>query len=122
MNKKIAENFSEPFKIHLVNEIESGIILKSEANKKYGILGHSTIAKWCKIYGKFSNFESKGKQTMKTVLRERDLLLRNEIKALKEELSTARLKNVVLETMIDIADDTLDTNIRKKFGAKRSGK
>lgn len=122
MNKEIAGNFSESFKIHLVNEIESGIILKSEANRKYGILGHSTIAKWCNVYGKISKFQPKGKKSMKTILRESDLLLKNEIKALKEELSDARLKNVVLETMIDIADDTLDTNIRKKFGAKRSEK
>lgn len=122
MNNKIAGIFSEPFKIHLVNEIESGRILKCEANRKYGILGHSTIAKWCKKYGKFPNSHSKGKKSMKTIINDSDLLLKNEIKALKEELSDARFKNVVLETMIDIADDTLDTNIRKKFGAKQSGK
>jgi len=50
------------------------------------------------------------------------LLLQNEIKALKQELEDARFKNVVWETLVDVAERELQIPIRKKYGAKRSGK
>lgn len=40
---------------------------------------------------------------------------------LQEELRMARLKIELLETMIDIADEKLGANIRKKAGARQSG-
>ena len=46
----------------------------------------------------------------------------NENKALKEELEAARLKNVVLETLVDVAERELQIPILKKYGAKRSGR
>ena len=48
--------------------------------------------------------------------------LRNENKALKQELNDARFENVVLETMVDVAERELRVQIRKKYGAKLSGK
>ena len=54
---------------------------------------------------------------------ERELLrLQNEVKALKQELEDARFKNVVLETLVDIAERELHVPIRKKYGAKQSVK
>jgi len=50
------------------------------------------------------------------------LRLQNENKALKQELEEARFKNVVLETLVDVAERELKVPIRKKYGAKRSGK
>jgi transposase len=50
------------------------------------------------------------------------LQLQNENKALKQELEDARFKNIVLETLVDVAERELQIPIRKKFGAKRSGK
>jgi hypothetical protein len=61
----------------------------------------------------------------RNVMEERDvelLRLLNENKALKEELEAARLKNVVLETLVDVAERELQIPIRKKYGAKRSGR
>jgi hypothetical protein len=53
---------------------------------------------------------------------DKELLLKNEIKALKRELDEARLTNVVLETFIDVCDRDLGTNLRKKLGAKPAKK
>lgn len=50
------------------------------------------------------------------------LRLQNEIKALRQELDDARFKNVVLETLVDVAERELRIPIRKKYGAKRSEK
>jgi hypothetical protein len=50
------------------------------------------------------------------------LQLQNEIKELKHELEDARFKNIVLETLVDVAERELKIPIRKKFGAKQSVK
>lgn len=40
---------------------------------------------------------------------------------LEEELRLAKLKIICLETMIDVAEETLQIEIRKKAGTKPSG-
>ena len=45
-----------------------------------------------------------------------------EIKALKKALEEANLNNKALNTMIDIAEQQLKIDIRKKSGAKQSSK
>lgn len=112
--------YTEAFKRHVVGEVERGSISQSEANRRYGILGHSTILKWCRKYGAISSSSRRG-ATMEE--HERELLrLQNEVKALKQELEDARFKNVVLETLVDIAERELHVPIRKKYGAKQSVK
>ena len=46
--------------------------------------------------------------------------LPDDVKQLKELLRKERLKNELLNNIIDIADKELGTNIRKKSGARRS--
>lgn len=123
MKKQQREGFTESFKIFVVEEVELGRINKSEASRKYGILGHSTISKWCKKYSKRSRMSrKKGKMVVMAQRDQEQLRLNNEIKALKEELEDARLKNVVLETLVDIAEKEFEIPIRKKYGAKQSGR
>jgi len=125
MEIRTKEKYSESFKIHVVSEVESGKLSKCAANRKYGILGHSTILKWCRKYGHFDNNKHKiQKRTLKTMNSEdyEILRLKNEIESLKTELEDSRLKNVVLETMVDIAEKEFDIPIRKKYGAKQYGK
>ena len=112
--------YSESFKIHLVEEVESERLTQAEAMRKYDILGHSTVLKWRRRYGrlqgsyrKVRHMSEKEHETMR---------LDNEIKALKQELDGARLKNVVLETLVDVAEKELGIPIRKKYGARRSDK
>ena len=121
MKEGLSINFTEAFKLHVVEEVESGRITQSDAGRKYGILGHSTILKWCRKYGRHTSQRSTRNTGMRMDKKENELLLlQNEIKALKQELEDARLKNVVLETLVDVAERELAIPIRKKYGAKRS--
>lgn len=43
------------------------------------------------------------------------------IKRLEKELSDFKLKNKILNTMIEISDRQYGTSIRKKFSPKQSG-
>jgi len=123
MKEERRAGFTEAFKRHVVGEVESGRISQSEANLQYGILGHSTILKWCRTYGKLPSYRTTKAGLKKMDKKEIELLrLQNENKALREELDDARFKNVVLETLVDVAERELRIPIRKKYGAKRSGK
>ena len=59
MKAELRVGFTEAFKRHVVGEVESGRISESEANRRYGILGHSTILKWCSKYGKLPSHRTK---------------------------------------------------------------
>ena len=115
--------YSEAFKLHVVSEIESGRLNKSEANRKYDIPGSTTVLKWCRKYGVLKHAAQQKAKSVTMVNEAHEMVrLNNEIKALKGELDDARMKNVVLETLVDIAEKELEIPIRKNFGAKRSGK
>lgn len=119
--------YSASFKIHVVNEIESGKLSKNEASKKYNILGHSTILKWCRKYGNMPEHKKGAKKRYSggTSMKTEDyeiLRLKNEIQSLKSELEYARLKNVALETMVDVAEKEFEIPIKKKYGVKQYGK
>ena len=123
MKVAMREGYTEAFKMHVVREVEEGKITQVEASRRYGILGHSTILKWCRKYGRLKFTRSSGAKRM--VMEEKDievLRLRNEVRELKQELEAARIKNVVLETLVDVAERELHIPIRKKYGAKRSGR
>lgn len=123
MREEQRKGYTEVFKMQIVREVEGGKITQEDARRRYGISGHSTILKWSRKYGRMTDRQEKGVQ--KIVMEEKDieiLNLRNENQALKEELERARIKNVVLETLVDVAERELQIPIRKKYGAKRSGK
>ncbi len=123
MKEPKGTGFTEAFKLHIVQEVESGRITKSQASERYDILGHSTILKWCRKYGRPTQ-KARGKVSVGTMTKKDHEMLRqaNEIKALKKELEEARLKNVVYDTLIDVAERELHISIRKKYGAKQSVK
>jgi transposase len=116
------DRYSETFKIHVVTEVEKGGLSIAEANRKYNINGHSTVLKWCLKYGKRTNNQTYMGGAVMAREEHEILRLHNEIKALKASLEDQRMKNVVLETMVDIAENELEIPIRKKYGAKQSGK
>lgn len=120
MKVRTEGRYTETFKLFIVEEVESGRTNKSAASLTYGILGHSTINKWCRKYGKRS--QRKGKSLVLSQKGLELLRLTNENKALKQELDDARIKNVVLETLVDVAEKEFDIPIRKKYGAKQSVK
>lgn len=115
--------YTEAMKRYVVREVEAGKISQAEACQRYGILGHSTILKWCRRYGDQASTRMPGMRVKGMNEKEIELLhLQNENKTLKRELEDARFKNIVLETLVDVAERELKVPIRKKYGAKRSVK
>ena len=46
-------------------------------------------------------------------------LVTKRLQELEKELAKARMKNIALETLIDVAEEKLKINIRKKSGPKQ---
>jgi transposase-like protein len=78
-----------------------------QADRKYGIQGHVTVSKWMKKYGSLVWKQSSTVSNKKTP--------EQRIKELEELLAREKEKVIVLNTAIDIADQMLDANIRKKY-------
>lgn len=110
--KKTQRDYSLPFKLQIVDEVEKGYLTYKEAQIKYGIQGRSTVLVWLRKHGRLdwqnNNPMNKGKTPQQR------------IKELENALKRAKEDNQILQIAIDIADQELNTNIRKKYLPKQS--
>jgi transposase-like protein len=103
MDKKVDKN-------ELVAEYLKGGISLRKLARKYGV-NHRQIHRWVKDLGGGGSLVGKdARYTGEQVA---------EIKRLRKELEDAKLKNELLVAMIDIAEEQMGIDIRKKRGAKR---
>jgi transposase len=105
--KKTQKDYSLAFKLQIIDEIEKGYLSYKQSQKKYGIQGRSTVLVWLRKHGTLdwkSKSPMKDKKPPKTRISE----LEKKIKRLEAEKE-------ILNRAIDIADDTLGTEIRKKY-------
>ncbi|WP_236458195.1 MULTISPECIES: IS3 family transposase [Flavobacterium] len=111
--KRSQRDYNLGFKLAVISQVEKGELTYKQAQKKYGIQGRSTVLVWLRKFGNldWSNpkllFMVKSKETPA-----------QSIKRLEKELADEKLKNTVLNTMIDISDSQYGTQIRKKFSPK----
>lgn len=117
--QKINYRYSAAFKQKVVSEIESGKISIEEARKIYDIRGGSTVQDWIKKLGKNHLLSKVVRIEMKD---ERDRIkeLEKEIRKLKTTLADEHIKNIALESLIEVADEHYNIDIKKNFGGKES--
>ncbi|MBT6837966.1 MAG: helix-turn-helix domain-containing protein [Bacteroidetes bacterium] len=109
-------SYNNSLKIRVVKEVLSGHLTQTEANRKYGIRGHSTILKWIRKFEKQESFVLNMTSTSKTD----NQGLIDRIKELEHQLENQKLLAEGLSAMIDIAEAQLNTSIRKKSDTKQS--
>lgn len=102
----------------VVRAVESGMSVR-EATTVFGINSTTVVRSWLKQLNA-ENHELSG--TMAIPKPQTDILKNQDIKALQQQLAESELKVRALETMIDIAEEQLKIDIRKKSGAKQSPK
>lgn len=105
--KRTQRDYSLAFKLQVVGEIEKGELNFDQAGRKYGIQGNCTVSQWVKKYSNLTWDELPTLQMKKTP--------EQRIKELEALLAKEKEKVQILNIAIDIADQTLDTNIRKKY-------
>ncbi|WP_131539952.1 hypothetical protein [Pedobacter nototheniae] len=107
------------FRRWLVSQLEAREMTVSEAIKKFNISpssGPVLIGAWRKRYSKDiipapEEMTEQEKQKLNT--------LQKQVKAMEKQLEDARMRNIALNTLIDVAEEKLKINIRKKPGAKQ---
>lgn len=105
--KRSQKDYSLAFKLQLVDEVEKGLLSYKQAQKKYGIQGRSTVLVWLRKHG---NLDWKSKVPMKGKKPPR-----SQINDLQRKIKRLEAEKEILNRAIDIADETLNTNIRKKY-------
>lgn len=112
--KRTQRDYNMSFKLAVVAQVEKGELTYKQAQNTYGIQGKSTVLVWLRKHGNLDwskpGLLMKSKETPA-----------QKIKRLEKELADERIKNKILNTMIDISDQQYGTAIRKKYLAKQSG-
>ena len=107
IQKRTQRDYSLPFKMQVILEVEKGELTYKEAQRKYGIQGRSTVLVWLRKYGSLewkTDNPMKGKQSPQMKIRE-----------LEKQVKRLKMQNDILNTAVEIADEQLGTDIRKKY-------
>lgn len=107
------------FRRWLVREIEEGRMSPIEAVKAFNFSpssGGKLISNWRKKYAPtmflpLPSMTAQEKQELAA--------LQKQLKAMEKQLEDARMRNIALNTLIDVAEEQLKIEIRKKPGAKQ---
>jgi len=109
----------EAFRRWLVREIMAGRMTQKEALDRFDFGNNSArviLGHWMKRYNPsipvtLPVMSEKERQKLEG--------LQKQVKELEKQLENAQMKNVALETMIDVAEEQLKIKIRKKSGPKQ---
>lgn len=123
MEQKLVRSYSDSEKLQIIGEfLESGESMDT-FQTKYG-MGHCTLSRWMTNFGlsntsqrQYIEMKKKLTESPEKTLRERTLEAR--LAQLEKELKAEKLKTEAANAMIDVAEEELGIDIRKKAGAKQ---
>ena len=112
-------NYEVPFRRWLVREIEEHRMTVGQAIERFNFNpqnGSSLIYTWRSKYGpemvlSLADMTEAEKQKLAS--------LQKQMKAMEKQLEDARMRNIALNMLIDVAEEKLNISIRKKPGAKQ---
>ena len=112
-------SYEVPFRRWLVREIVEGRFTVTEAVKRFNF----NPANGCALIGSWRNKYGPGMVVnlpdMTEAEKQQLNKLQKQLKAAEKQLGDARMQNIALNTLIDVAEEKLHINIRKKPGAKQ---
>lgn len=115
--------YSEEFKWKVVQEVLSGKLTKEEARRVYSIKGNCTILYWMRSFSGVDDYRSGGSICQNTIEMAKSKNQRKadkQIAQLKQELQAERQRADLWQKVVEVAEEELGVDIRKKFGAKQS--
>jgi transposase len=115
--KRTQRDYTIGFKLVVVSQVEKGDMTYKQAQRIYGIQGRSTVLVWLRKYGNLNWYKPREKTMQSPRAKETPS---QKIKRLEKELEDERIKNMVLNEMIDISDKQYGTSIRKKYYTQQS--
>lgn len=113
--KRTQRDYTLGFKIAVVTQVEKGDFTYKQAQKQYGIQGRSTALMWLRKYGTLD--WTNPKQHRVPTIKEKTP--QQHIKELEAALMEEKQKNLLLNTIIDVAEKQHGLSIRKKHSPKQ---
>jgi len=117
--KRTQKDYSMSLKLGIVQEVETGQLSVTAAQRKYGIQGRSTVLNWLRKYGSF-DWENQTPSRMPKSNEQKILeleakvkLLEKQKKFLEKQAERSDHKAIVFDMMIDIAEKEYNIAIRK---------
>jgi transposase-like protein len=113
------KRYSIAFQKKVVSEIESGELSIGDACRLYDITGNDTIQNWIGKLGKNHLLNKVVRIEMKD---EKDRIkeLEKKVRQLESALADEHIKNIVLESLVDIAREKYGIDLKKKNGQEQS--
>ena len=109
-------DYTMGFKLQVVDAVEKGDMSYKQAQKIYGIQGRSTVLTWLRKHGKM-DWTHAVRLTMPKTPEAKETPVQT-IKRLERELEDERLRNLLLNEVVDILDAEYGAGLRKKYLAK----
>jgi hypothetical protein len=113
------EEFTVAYRRWLVREIESKRLTILQSIERFDFKStdpYALITSWRKRYAPEIDVSL---PVMTEKERQKQELLLSRVKELEKQLEDAQMKNIALETLIDVAEEQLKIAIRKKAGARQ---
>lgn len=111
--KRSQRDYTLGFKLAVVDQVEKGELTYKQAQDRYGIQGRSTVLVWLRKHGR-----QDWSRTRTAVMSPSKETPDQRIKRLETELEEERLRNLILNEMVDIMDEEHGTALRKKYLAR----
>ena len=124
--KRTQRDYSMPFKMAVVEEVERTGIGVCAVARKYGIQSESTVTAWLRKFGNFDVANKtnkpmeKSKEQRLLELEARVKLLERQNSRLQHELEMKDHKVAFFDMMIDMAEKEFKIDIRKNASAEQS--
>lgn len=121
---KLGKRYPEELKRKIAKEYLSGGVSYGVLAEEHRLKGKGVVQEFVKWYRRKCELSGENETTMPEKQQAEAVgdepSLRQQIKELQRQLTLAELKAEALETMINIAEEQLHIEIRKKSGAKQS--
>lgn len=118
-DEKKKETYEAAFRRWLVRELDAGRMTVGDAIERFNFNPRNAaqlIKDWRKKYASDITLSLPVMTEKERVKLE---ALQKQLKALEQQLEDAQMKNIALETLIDVAEEQLKVPIRKKAGPKQ---
>jgi transposase-like protein len=117
---KKKRRYSPSEKRSVIRSVEGGMSIK-EAQVSFGISNVAVVREWVRTFKK-ENSDLSFNNSSQPMAKPSNKKETEEVEVLKRALAEAELKVKALDTLIDIAEEQLKIDIRKKSGARQSPK
>lgn len=124
--KRTQKDYTMPFKLQIVQEIEQGRTSISQVKKDYAIQSRSTIVQWLRKFGNF-DWDNQTPFTMSKSPEQKIMELEAKVKLLEKQKAfleqqayVADKKAIIFDMMIDIAEKEYQIDIRKNSPPEQS--